>query len=43
MKTPNIDALAAGGIKFSNYRTYPKCFPTRNSMLSGLNSDLIFN
>lgn len=39
--TPNIDALARGGLRFSSYRTYPKCFPTRNSILSGIASDPI--
>ena len=41
IKTPNIDGLAKDGATFTNYKTYPKCFPTRNSMLSGLNSDPI--
>ena len=27
IKTPNIDSLAKGGLRFSSYRTYPKCFP----------------
>ena len=41
IKTPNIDSLAKGGLRFSSYRTYPKCFPTRNSILSGIESDPI--
>ena len=38
IQTPNINQLAQNGIRFSNYKTYPKCFPTRNAMLSGIQS-----
>jgi arylsulfatase len=34
--TPNIDFLAKDGLRFSAYRTYPKCFPTRDSILTGV-------
>ena len=37
-QTPNIDALSATGMSFSNYRTSPMCAPTRAMLLTGLNS-----
>lgn len=33
--TPNIDALAAGGVRFNQFRTMPVCSSTRASLLSG--------
>ena len=35
VRTPNIDALAAGGMKFNNFYAMPKCTPTRVAMLTG--------
>lgn len=37
-KTPNIDALANSGIRFSNYHTSPLCATSRAMLLTGLDS-----
>ena len=34
-KTPNLDRLAAGGIRFENVYTTPLCTPTRHELLTG--------
>lgn len=34
--TPHLDALAADGLRFSQFYTTPKCFPSRASLLTGL-------
>ena len=36
IRTPNIDRLAAGGVKFSQMYNTSKCFPTRASLLTGV-------
>lgn len=33
--TPNIDALAAGGIQLNSYYANPDCSPARSSLLTG--------
>src|SRR4051812_34431291 len=39
IKTPNIDRLAAGGMKFSQfYAGSPVCAPSRSVLLTGLHS-----
>jgi arylsulfatase A-like enzyme len=37
IRTPNVDALAAGGVRFSNYTTVPMCTPARAALLTGKN------
>lgn len=37
ISTPNIDALAANGVRFSNFHTTAICSPTRASLLTGRN------
>ena len=36
--TPHLDALAAGGVKFSQFYNTGRCCPTRASLLTGLYS-----
>jgi len=38
--TPNLDLLAANGVRFSNFHVNPMCSPTRASLLTGLNSHM---
>ncbi|MFZ4721039.1 MAG: sulfatase-like hydrolase/transferase, partial [Ilumatobacteraceae bacterium] len=33
--TPNIDALAAGGLQFTNFHVTPLCSPTRAALMTG--------
>ena len=35
--TPHIDALAAGGLRFTGYTTVPMCTPARAALLTGRN------
>ena len=35
IQTPNIDALAAGGMKFHNAYSMPQCTPSRTTLLTG--------
>ncbi|MEA3460864.1 MAG: arylsulfatase [Bacteroidota bacterium] len=35
LETPNIDALASGGLRFTNFYNTGRCWPTRTSLLSG--------
>ncbi|WP_233838563.1 sulfatase-like hydrolase/transferase [Paraburkholderia sp. ZP32-5] len=37
IRTPNIDALAEGGLRFVNYTTVPMCTPARAALLTGCN------
>ena len=36
--TPNIDALAADGVRFTNFYTHASCSPTRSMLLSGVDT-----
>lgn len=38
--TPNIDALAQQGVRFSNFRVSVSCSPTRSMLLSGTDNHL---
>lgn len=38
VETPNLDALAANGLRFSNFHNNPRCCPSRASLLTGLYS-----
>jgi len=40
IETPNIDALAQEGIRYTNFHVNPMCSPTRASLLTGLNSHM---
>jgi arylsulfatase A-like enzyme len=35
--TPNVDALAADGVRYTNFHSTPMCSPTRAALLTGLN------
>ena len=35
--TPNIDALAANGLRYTNFHVTPLCSPTRAALLTGRN------
>src|SRR4051812_31547511 len=36
IKTPNIDALAKGGLRFTQFYNSARCCPSRASLLTGL-------
>ena len=37
IETPNIDRLAAGGLRYTNFHVTPLCSPTRATLLTGRN------
>ncbi|HEY7117497.1 MAG TPA: sulfatase-like hydrolase/transferase, partial [Tepidisphaeraceae bacterium] len=40
IKTPNVDALAREGVRFTNFYTHASCSPTRALLLSGVDTHL---
>lgn len=38
IETPNLDALARGGLRFSDFHNSPRCCPSRAALLTGLYS-----
>ena len=38
IKTPNLDALAGNGTRFTNFYTHATCSPTRSMILSGVDT-----
>jgi len=40
IKTPNLDALARRGVKFSNFHVTASCSPTRSMLLTGVDNHL---
>jgi arylsulfatase A-like enzyme len=38
--TPNIDALAGEGVRFTQFYTHASCSPTRSMLLSGVDTHL---
>ncbi len=41
IETPNLDALAAGGLRFTEFHNTSRCWPTRATLLSGIYSDAL--
>jgi len=37
IRTPNLDALASNGLRYTNFRTCAMCSPTRAALMTGLN------
>lgn len=40
ISTPNIDALAAVGVRFTNFYVGPTCSPTRSMLLTGVDNHI---
>ena len=40
IRTPNLDALANAGVRFTNFYTHASCSPTRSMLLSGVDTHL---
>ena len=40
IRTPNLDALASDGVRFTNFYTHASCSPTRSVLLTGVDTHL---
>lgn len=40
IKTPNLDALAQQGLRFTNFHAMPLCAPTRSELMSGTDAHI---
>jgi arylsulfatase len=40
IKTPNLDALAMSGVRFTNFYTHASCSPSRSMLLTGVDTHL---
>jgi len=40
IRTPNLDALARDGVRFTNFYTHASCSPTRSVLLTGVDTHL---
>src|SRR5512139_812182 len=40
IRTPNLDALAKDGVRFTNFYTHASCSPTRSMLLTGVDTHL---
>jgi arylsulfatase A-like enzyme len=40
IKTPNLDALAQNGVRFTSFYTHASCSPTRSMLLSGVDNHM---
>ena len=40
LKTPNLDRLGYGGMRFTRYYTNNMCVPTRGALMTGIQSDM---
>jgi len=38
IETPHIDALASGGLRFSDFHNSPRCCPSRAALMTGMYS-----
>lgn len=41
IRTPNVDQLAAGGIRFTNFYVSATCSPTRSMLMTGLDNHVV--
>lgn len=41
IRTPNVDQLAAGGMRFTNFYVSATCSPTRSMLMTGLDSHVV--